>query len=156
MTIQRTLAAIALLASVFLVGCSDSGPALEGVTGTITKGGAPFVGAQLEFYPEGDGAASYGKSDEQGNFKLRYSTGKPGAVIGNHKVTVIGGSTNGAEVVEEVIEEEPIEGETKLAPVANPEAAGRRGRNSGGPKSIEGIPAVVKEGEENHVVIELD
>ncbi|QDU73087.1 hypothetical protein Pan97_00540 [Bremerella volcania] len=155
MTIQRALAATTLFAMVILIGCSDSGPALEGVTGTITKNGVPFVGAQLEFYPEGPGAASYGKSDEQGNFRLRYSTGKPGAVIGNHKVTVIGGSTNGAEVEEEPVED-PIEGETKLAPVSNPDAAGRRGRNDGGPKSIEGIPAVVKEGEKNHVIIELD
>ncbi|WDI44419.1 hypothetical protein [Bremerella sp. P1] len=155
MTIRRSLAAITLLATVLLVGCSESGPALEGVTGTITKNGVPFVGAQLEFYPEGPGAASYGKSDEQGNFKLRYSTGKPGAVIGNHKVTVIGGSTNGAEIEEEPVED-PIEGETVLAPVANPEAAGRRSRSGGGPKSIEGIPATVKEGEDNHVVIELD
>ncbi len=155
MTIQRTLAAIALLAVTGLVGCSESGPDLEGVTGTITKNGVPFVGAQLEFYPVGPGAASYGKSDEDGNFKLRYSTGRPGAVIGDHNVTVIGGSTNGAEVEEEVVED-PVEGETKLAPVSNPEAAGRRSRSGGGPKSISGIPATVKEGEENHVVIELD
>jgi len=152
----RTLVSLGLMTTILLAGCSDSGPALEGVTGTITKNGVPFVGAQLEFYPEGPGAASYGKSDEQGNFKLRYSTGKPGAVIGNHKVTVIGGSTNGADLPEEPIVEDPVEGETVLAPVANPEAAGRRSRNSGGPKTIDGIPAVVKAGEENHVIIELD
>ena len=73
-------------------GCfSGSGQQLHSVDGTITKDGVPFVDASLEFEPQTAGAPSYGKSDENGNFKLYYSTGKPGAAPGQHKVKVLGG-----------------------------------------------------------------
>lgn len=124
------------------------------VNGTITKGGAPLVGASLEFYPEGDGAASYGKSDEQGNFTLRYSTGKPGALVGEHKVTVIGGTTKGGSTAG------PSEGLATLTegdaapkPMGAPGAGGSK--RGGSPKPVEGITATVKPGDDNHIVIEL-
>lgn len=73
-------------------GCfSGSGQELHAVDGTITKDGVPFVDANLEFEPQTAGAPSYGKSDENGNFKLYYSTGKPGAAPGQHVVKVLGG-----------------------------------------------------------------
>lgn len=151
------LLAIALLGA---TGCSwQTGPELHEVTGTITKDGVPFTGAWLEFYPKGDGAPSYGESDEEGNFKLRYSTGRPGAIEGEHLVTVIGGKLKkGAVPVhkEERGLETLTEGEAPPAkPVANPESKGRRRGGGGEPESIAGIPALVSADNENHVVIEL-
>ncbi|PQO36652.1 hypothetical protein [Blastopirellula marina] len=152
------LLAMALLGT---IGCSwESGPDLHAVTGNITKDGVPFTNASLEFYPKGPGAPSYGKSDEDGNFTLRYSTGRPGAIEGEHLVTVIGGQMKkGVTPVkkEEHGLETLVEGEAAPAkPVANPEAKGkRRGGGGGEPESIQGIPAMVSAENDNHVVIEL-
>ncbi len=153
--LRKTLLAIAMLGVVSLAGCGEqSGPELGQVTGTITKGGAPLVGADLEFYPTGDGGASYGTSDEQGNFTLRYSTGKPGAMVGDHKVVVIGGTTKGgaAPVPSEGLAT-LTEGDAAPKPPGMPEAGGSK---RGGPsKPVEGITATVEAGEDNHIVIEL-
>ena len=73
------------LGTFVLVGCGGGdAPDIEAVTGTLTKDGVPFVGAKVEFYPEGHGAASYGTTDDEGNFTLSYSTGKPGAAALAH------------------------------------------------------------------------
>jgi len=148
------LAVVALLGA-SAIGCGSSGPQLEAVTGTITKDGVPFVGADLEFYPAGEGAASYGRSDENGNFALRYSTGRPGAVPGEHLVTVIGGSVD-ASKLPAVPSDNGVASEGEpLAPIGNPDAAKKSGGPGGPPKSIDGIPATVVLGEENHVLIEI-
>ncbi len=77
-------------------GCSSSDkPELTDVTGTLTKDGQPFAGALIEFYPEANAGASYGTTDDQGNFKLSYTTGDPGAAAGKHVINVIGGHTVG-------------------------------------------------------------
>jgi hypothetical protein len=85
-----------LLLSAFASGCSTSDkPELVEVGGTLTKNGKPFADALVEFYPEANAGASYGTTDEQGKFKLSYTTGEPGAAIGQHTVKVIGGRTVG-------------------------------------------------------------
>lgn len=152
LVLRKTLLAIAMLGVVSLAGCgSEAGPEMGQVTGTITKGGAPLVGANLEFYPEGDGGASYGTSDEQGNFTLRYSTGKPGAMVGNHKVTVIGGTTKGGAAPESEGLATLTEGDAAPKPVSSPGAGGSKKSS----KPVEGITATINAGEENHIVIEL-
>ncbi|RCS52751.1 carboxypeptidase regulatory-like domain-containing protein [Bremerella cremea] len=154
LVIKKTLLAITLLSVISLAGCGgESGQEMGQVSGTITKGGAPLVGASLEFYPEGDGAASYGKSDEQGNFTLRYSTGKPGAIVGEHKVTVIGGTSKGGAAAPSEGLATLTEGDSVPKPVGAPGAGGSK--RGGAPKPVEGITATVKAGEENHIVIEL-
>ncbi|WP_158262418.1 MULTISPECIES: carboxypeptidase-like regulatory domain-containing protein [Pirellulaceae] len=150
---KKTLLAIAMLGIVSLAGCGgEEGPEMGMVTGTITKGGAPLVGANLEFYPIGDGGASYGTSDEEGNFSLRYSTGKPGAMVGDHKVTVIGGTTKGGAPAESEGLATLTEGDAAPKPLGRPEGGAKRGGPS---KPVEGITATVKAGEDNHIVIEL-
>ena len=89
---NRYLLASCVLMALTATGCfSGSGQELHAVDGTITKDGVPYVDANLEFEPQTAGAPSYGKSDENGNFKLYYSTGKPGAAPGEHIVKVLGG-----------------------------------------------------------------
>jgi len=89
---NRFLLTLFGLMALTATGCfSGSGQELHAVEGTITRDGVPFVDANLEFEPQTAGAPSYGKSDENGHFKLYYSTGKPGAAPGQHKVIVLGG-----------------------------------------------------------------
>lgn len=138
------------------VGCShDDTPDLSEVTGTLTKAGKPVADAQVEFYPTTTGAASYGKTDEQGKFVLRYSTGKPGAAVDKHTVTVIGGRVDGESggdlvATDLIAGEEAAEG--TLAPIGTPK---KGKRNSGGPKTVEGLTAEVVATGPNHIELHI-
>ena len=76
------LAACCLL----LTGCpSDNG--LGQVQGVITIDGEPADRATVRFYPT-TGRGSFGVSDAEGRYELKYTVRKDGAIVGNHKVTV--------------------------------------------------------------------
>jgi len=133
-----------LMALLAAVGCNAyDGPPLDQVTGSVTTGGQPLVGATLEFYPQIGGAPSYGKTNENGEFTLRYSTGEFGAVAGRHRVSVIGGHAKGQPSTAKV-DKKGIE----IA--ADPDKAPKRGA-----KPRQGIEIMVNSGEPTHVEIEL-
>lgn len=149
-------AVLLLLALSAVSGCGNGDmPELAEVTGTLTKGGVPVVGAQVEFYPDGPGAASYGKTDQDGRFELYYSTGPAGAALGTHKVTIIGGSVDASEV-----EADPVGGgeeaaEGTLAPVGEPGGNARGGPGGGAPKEVKGLVAEVVAGT-NDIQLEME
>jgi hypothetical protein len=70
-------------------GCS-SGPRLAEVRGRVTMNGQPLKNVKVSFHPDPDkgtrGAGSNGTTDADGNFTLTYEGGKPGAVVGHHRV----------------------------------------------------------------------
>jgi len=70
-----------------LFGCGDAGPRTVQVNGTVTRAGKPVAHVMLHFSPE-SGRASWGSSDEQGNFSLRFDKKREGAVVGSHRVYV--------------------------------------------------------------------
>lgn len=134
---NRILLSTWVLLALTATGCfSSSGQDLHAVDGTITKDGVPFVDANLEFEPQTAGAPSYGKSDENGIFKLYYSTGKPGAAPGQHKVKVLGGR--------KASEAKPNEPTSKEAPT--PQQKEYQGKE---------IVVTIDPAAENHVEIEL-
>lgn len=134
---NRFLLSSCVLLALSATGCfSGSGQGLHAVEGTITKDGVPFVDANLEFEPQTAGAPSYGKSDENGNFKLYYSTGKPGAAPGQHTVKVLGGR--------KASDAKPSEPTSKEAPT--PQLKEYQGKE---------IVVTVEPSGENHVEIEL-
>jgi hypothetical protein len=70
-------------------GCSDGRPdaPLGMVRGRVTWEGAPLADATVAFEPE-HGRASYGRTNAEGEYELRYR-GKPwGAVAGRHRVRI--------------------------------------------------------------------
>ncbi|EMI15984.1 hypothetical protein RMSM_07100 [Rhodopirellula maiorica SM1] len=141
------------------LGCSRSDkPSLAEVKGKLMKEGKPFVNAQVEFYPTVDGAASYGETDETGSFTLFYSTGDPGAAIGDHKVTVIGGHVAGdpspptPEVVAPTTSTEEM-AEGTLQPVGMA-PQGRSRNKDGSPSRVEGLTAKVESGA-NDIILNL-
>ena len=75
---------VALLV-VALVGCG--GPALVGVSGTLTHKGKPVPNALVSFMPE-NGRPSSGITDEDGHFTLQYDSEHEGSLIGKHTVSV--------------------------------------------------------------------
>ncbi|GAA5507046.1 hypothetical protein [Novipirellula caenicola] len=151
---------LAMFLLVGTLGCSRSDkPSLAEVKGKLMKEGKPFVNAQVEFYPTVNGAASYGETDETGSFTLYYSTGDPGAAIGDHKVTVIGGHVAGdpsppapAETIAPTISTEEM-AEGTLQPVGMA-PQGRSRSKDGSPSRVEGLTAKVESGP-NEIILSL-
>jgi len=75
-------------------GCGGEEFPLARVSGTVTLDGAPVADAFIGFEPQrqGDsleaGPGSYGKTDQQGRFRLKSLHGDDGAVIGPHVVRI--------------------------------------------------------------------
>ena len=67
----------------FVNGCSDSGPKLHPVSGTVTLDGQPLANAGVMFFPRGStlGNACIGMTDTNGKYRLkpekRSGTGAP-------------------------------------------------------------------------------
>ncbi|WP_442510093.1 hypothetical protein SH528x_001699 [Novipirellula sp. SH528] len=150
---------LAMSLLVVTLGCSRSDkPSLAGVSGKLMKEGKPFVNAKVEFYPTLNGAASYGETDDTGTFTLYYSTGDPGAAVGDHKVTVIGGHVAGgptapaSEVIAPTVSTEEM-AEGSLQPIGMA-PKGRSQAKDGSPKRIEGLTAKVDDGP-NEIILNL-
>lgn len=73
-----------------ICGCGrQSGVKLVNVTGTVRLDGEPLPGAQVTFVPlvEG-GSAAYGQTDASGNYRLKISRDRFGAMPGTNNVFV--------------------------------------------------------------------
>ena len=73
------------------IGCSGQPtdqPPLAPVTGRVTMDGKPLVGKEVVFAPDASGRASIGMTDENGEYRMKYTFEWEGAMIGSHKVTI--------------------------------------------------------------------
>jgi hypothetical protein len=98
---------VPLLSIALLGGCGSSvgGPKTVSAKGKVTLDGAPVENAQVIFIDDANQFPAYSPTDSSGNFSLRLSEEKMGAVPGTYKVqvskTLLGGSGSedgGAEV----------------------------------------------------------
>jgi hypothetical protein len=86
---KRVLLTAAL---VLALGCG--GRKFAPVSGTVTLDGKPLANAVVTFIPVAEqgsidaGESSTGKTNEKGEFTLRSTTGKNGALVGKHKVSI--------------------------------------------------------------------
>jgi len=79
-----------------LAGCGGAGYQLAPVSGRVTLHEKPLAGVHVSFQPVALGAGSpnpgpgsFGQTDADGRFTLRtMDTDRPGAVVGNHVVTL--------------------------------------------------------------------
>jgi hypothetical protein len=75
------------------MGCGGS-DAFVPVSGKVTLNGNPLSGATVMFQPMGKpgsivaGEGSTGKTNDKGEFTLKSSTGKNGALVGKHSVSI--------------------------------------------------------------------
>jgi hypothetical protein len=86
------LIAIALSA---LSGCDSGGVALGTVSGKITKNGKPQPGVWVRFVPVQPGRQSSGRTDADGNYELKYTQEKKGALVGKHRISLGSGGEVG-------------------------------------------------------------
>lgn len=82
----QSLAAVLVILS--LCGCGQGdGLDLVPVQGQVTLGGAPLPDADVIFQPA-IGRPSVGRTDAEGRYRLQYTSEKPGALSGRHKVLI--------------------------------------------------------------------
>jgi hypothetical protein len=73
-----------------VAGCGSSGN-IGKVSGRVTLQGQPVANALVVFDPVVPGGASYGRTDESGNYVLTYTPQIKGAEIGEHTVRITSG-----------------------------------------------------------------
>lgn len=84
---NRISAIIALVPSLFFLGCGDGGPGIAGVEGTVTLDGQPLADASVVFAPQ-SGRPAGAKTDAEGRYELSFSQGRKGAMPGVHRVMI--------------------------------------------------------------------
>jgi len=85
---MKRLAAAALLV---MAGCGEKEASLVPVSGRITVNNEPLPNARVLFTPSDPKVASVNSSaltDDGGNFELKATDGRPGAVVGQHSVII--------------------------------------------------------------------
>jgi len=79
-----------LRAAIMLLACHAAGcggERLVRVTGTATRHGKPVPNLVIHFAPE-QGLRSFALTDQDGKFKMLYTDGREGVLVGTHKVWV--------------------------------------------------------------------
>jgi len=84
----------AALFLVGLAGCGGDGLVLVPVSGRVLIDGAPLTYGHVRFVPD-DARPSGGHLDKDGRFKLTYSDGRDGAVLGRHRVEIFAAEVQG-------------------------------------------------------------
>jgi hypothetical protein len=77
---------LAVLGLALTAGGCASGPRVVKVSGTVTRGGKPVDRLVVNFTPEQEGKASWGITDKDGRYTLKYERDRDGALVGTHKV----------------------------------------------------------------------
>ena len=82
-----------LIALVFASGCSQDGPKLYPVTGTVSVNGKPAGSALVFLHRKGKTDMAeptpYATAAEDGTFKILWQPGRDGATPGDYSVTVV-------------------------------------------------------------------
>jgi hypothetical protein len=128
----RVLPAVGLALFFVTAGCGKPSTGLAEVSGTVKFDGKPVSGVVVTFYPivapgEPRQAFSRATTDAVGKYTLMSEDGKPGAVVGKHKVVVSWPVRSGHEVAKSpppfaiplrytVVAETPIEKQVNAGP----------------------------------------
>ena len=73
--------------SLLAVGC-QKGPELGSVKGTVKLEGQPLANATITFTPEPAGRSSMGRTNDMGEYELRYTATSGGALVGPMRVRI--------------------------------------------------------------------
>jgi hypothetical protein len=75
----------------FLLTSCGSDLDLGSVQGKLTKNGQPQRDLWVEFVPVAGGRPAEGRTNSEGHYELRYTSDKPGALVGRHRVRIYSG-----------------------------------------------------------------
>ena len=87
MCLNRTVWITIFLGLGCLIAGCNGGPQLGAVEGTVRLDGEAVEAASLIFQPD-SGPPSMGTTDAEGHFEIMFEKGRPGAVVGQHKVRI--------------------------------------------------------------------
>jgi len=82
------LAVTLWLSLVYLTGCNNKYTDLYSVTGTVKFQGQPVPMGTVTFYPQDGSRPATGNLSEDGSYQLKTYADGPGAISGQHKVTI--------------------------------------------------------------------
>jgi len=100
-----------ILLCLLSAGCGSDGD-LARVKGKVTLDGQPLEDATVEFQPTAEGGApSSGKTDAKGRYELMYTFNTPGAMPGEHVVSITTAGTCFDEAGNEFEREERVPAE---------------------------------------------
>lgn len=117
------------LLTLILVGCGGNDrPSIVPASGIVTLNGEPVDGASLTFVPTAGGRPGSAITDAQGRYTIKTYEDAPGAISGEHKVSVIKISGPGADV---------MQGDAPAAPPATEETGSGEDDGSDGLSEIE-------------------
>jgi hypothetical protein len=74
---------------IIVAGCSDGGPKVARVVGTITYDGEPLSGATVVFSPDSGARMGNGGTDGQGRYDIGTYEIDDGAILGKHRVAIV-------------------------------------------------------------------
>jgi hypothetical protein len=98
---HRTLFTIVSLFSLILAGCGGSDrPSLAPASGIVKLDGVPVEGASVTYLPSSGGRPGSGVTDAAGRYTIKTFEDAPGAIVGDHKVSVMKISGPGADVMQ--------------------------------------------------------
>lgn len=88
--IQFQIVVLTCLTSITLFAGCGGNPNLAEVSGVITLDGDPLPNAFVLYVPESDssGATSFGKTDANGKYQMKFSDSQSGAFIGSSRVVI--------------------------------------------------------------------
>lgn len=90
-SLRRCAFALGVCCAMGVFGCSR-GPELGEVEGTVMQAGQPLSNVVVLFSPDPgqghQGPCSTAVTDAQGRFVLKCETGRPGAVVGRHRISL--------------------------------------------------------------------
>lgn len=85
-----------LLSLLVLAGCSDGGPKIVPVSGTVTIDGQPLAYGHIQVMPDGWRPAS-SRIGSDGRFSLTTTVSGDGCAVGTHPVVILAGESVSAE-----------------------------------------------------------
>jgi hypothetical protein len=78
--------------AMFALGCGSSSPPppipVVPVSGKVTYKGAPVKEADVSFFHSEENKSAFGRTNDQGEYKLTTFSANDGAIVGHHVVTV--------------------------------------------------------------------
>ena len=91
-----------VVCALFLAGCGgEDRPPLATASGIVKLDGEPVEGATVSYLPVEGGRPGSGITDAQGRYTIKTFEDDDGAIVGDHKVSVMKVSGDGAYVLDE-------------------------------------------------------
>jgi hypothetical protein len=113
MALRGAALLLILAAAAAAAGCGSQAPVVP-VEGTLKMNGKALANVQVDFLPEAAGPRSSGVTDSKGHYSLTCADGRPGAVVGAHRVVAVDLAVYGDKPIPRGREDEVLQKPSRL------------------------------------------